>query len=78
MANVMIKKHSIIPQWKNAKNLIKEGKLEEVEPILWSLIGQLAKMTMDGIHGDELVEGVKLDLWKDRIWLMLQKNGFMK
>ena len=77
MANLMIKKHSIIPQWQKAKTLIKEGKLEEVEPLLWHLIGQLAKMTMDGVHGDELVEGVRLDVWKDRIWLMLQKNNLM-
>lgn len=47
--------------------------LEVFDGLCSKLLVDLARLTEDGMSGDDEIEGVKLDLWKDRVWHLLEK-----
>lgn len=57
--------------WKKAK-LMTEQKDMRAIPLLETMIIYLAKLSLKGIKE---VEGVKVDLMKDRAWLSLESLG---
>ena len=56
--------------WLKAKKLAEEKNVDEAVPMLETMIVYLAGKSLDG---DKEVEGVNIDLYKERAWLMLEK-----
>ena len=48
--------------------------LEQFGYLTRDLINILGGLTMVGHKGDELFEGTKLDLWKDRVWHLIETD----
>jgi len=55
--------------WLKAKKLAEEKNVEEAVPMLETMIVYLAGKSMDG---NKEVEGVSIDLFKDRAWIALE------
>lgn len=60
--------------WKKAKLLTEQKNVEKALPLLETMIVYLAKLTLKGITE---VEGVRVDLMKDRCWLSLESLGVL-
>ena len=58
-------------------NLSSSEEVEYFDNISGQLLIDLAKMTTDGISGDTIIEGIKLDLWKDRVWHLIERVGIL-
>ena len=62
-------------------NIVPEGNANRYT-IEWgdgsvTILIDLAEMTVDGMGGDTIIEGVKLDLWKDRVWHLIERVGIL-
>lgn len=76
----MIKtKFPITNQFLTLKNMFKDGvtNLEEFDYLSGKLLVDLTELTENGVKGDEKIEGVKLDLWKDRVWHLIERIGLL-
>ena len=76
----MIKtKFPITNKFLDIKEMFKEGiqDIQVFEDLTSELIIDLAKLTEDGHTGDEIIEGIKLDLWKDRVWHLVERAGIL-
>src|SRR5690606_20746915 len=71
-ANMSKEKRPITTLWKNAKRFTEEQNKEKAVPLLETMIVLLAEKTL---KGETMVEGVKIDLWKERAWLSLEQLG---
>jgi hypothetical protein len=60
--------------WNKAKNQIEEGKLDQARNTLDACLLVLARATERNI---EVIDNVKIDLWKDRVWLMLEEKELL-
>lgn len=58
--------------YKKAKKLAEEKNIEKALPMLETLLIHFADKSNRGITE---VEGVKVDLWKDRIWQHIETMG---
>lgn len=65
-------KKPVTTLWKKAKALAEQKNIEKALPMLETLLIHVADKSERGI--DE-VEGVKIDLWKDRIWQHIELMG---
>jgi hypothetical protein len=63
--------------FKNGVNLACREEVEHFDNISGQLLIDLAEMTIDGMGGDTIIEGVKLDLWKDRVWHLIERVGIL-
>jgi hypothetical protein len=63
--------------FKNGVNLACREEVEHFDNISGQLLIDLAEMTIDGVGGDTIIEGVKLDLWKDRVWHLIERVGIL-
>jgi hypothetical protein len=68
---------SITPVWNKAKQLIAEGRLEEADDALMTVIWRVADYTMDGHNDDYRIEGVKKGVWYERAWTAIEVNGLL-
>ena len=76
----MIKtKFPITNQFLTLKNLFKDGvtNLEEFDYLSAKLLVDLTELTEHGVKGDDKIEGVNLDLWKDRVWHLIERTGLL-
>jgi Ran GTPase-activating protein (RanGAP) involved in mRNA processing and transport len=76
----MIKtKFPITNQFLTLKNMFKDGvtNLEEFDYLSAKLLVDLTELTEHGVKGDETIEGVNLDLWKDRVWHLIERTGLL-
>jgi len=64
----------ITDRWKVAKALIQENKLEEADDHITESLDMLATYTEKGFT---VVEKVKLDIWKERFYFMLENAGLL-
>lgn len=64
-----MKKKPLTTFWKKAKLLSEENNIEKAVPMLEKMIIYLADASNNGIKE---IEGVKVDLWKDRAWQKLE------
>tara|TARA_R110000868_G_scaffold140437_2_gene355994 strand:- start:2792 stop:3049 length:258 start_codon:yes stop_codon:yes gene_type:complete len=55
--------------WLEARELIKTEQLEKAEQILDKGILLLTQSTIDGYGDKDLLEGVKMEVWKERFWV---------
>ena len=69
-------KHTIEIDFLDLKNKFKANKLttEEVDQITSKLIAELAVLTVNGITE---INGVPVDLYKDRVWWIVEKAGLL-
>lgn len=69
----------ITNQFLDLKQMFKSGveDIEAFENLSGQLLVTLAELTGEGYSGDEVIEGVKLDLWKDRVWHLIERAGLL-
>jgi hypothetical protein len=60
--------------YNKAKNQLKENQLEDARDTLDICLLVLAMETERGL---EIIDNVKTDLWKDRIWLLLEEKQLL-
>jgi hypothetical protein len=69
-------KHSIQVDFLDLKNKFKANQLttEQVDQITSKLIAEMAVLTVNGITE---INGVSIDLYKDRVWWIVEKAGLL-
>lgn len=69
-------KHTIEVRYLDLKTRFKSGELsiEEVDQITCELIAELAVLTERGITE---INGASIDLYKDRVWWIVEKAGLL-
>jgi len=60
--------------WNQAKEKIQIGELEEARTILDKCLLVLALASENNI---EVLDNIRVDLWKDRIWLLLEEKELL-
>jgi len=74
---VMRKTNIITPMWKNCLNILQTGNMELADTKLMELVWKLADYTMLGYKDADRIEGVKLEVWKERVWYIIENNGLL-
>jgi hypothetical protein len=69
-------KHTIEVDFLDLKNKFKANQLttEQVDQITCKLIAEMAVLTVNGIND---INGVSIDLYKDRVWWIVEKAGLL-
>ena len=69
-------KHTIEIDFLDLKTRFKAGKMsiEEVDHATCKLIAELAVLTVNGVTE---INGVSIDLYKDRVWWIVEKAGLL-
>jgi hypothetical protein len=60
--------------WNQAKEQVQNKQFEEARATLDTCLLILALATEEGV---EILDKVRLDLWKDRIWLLLEEKELL-
>lgn len=60
--------------WKKALNLIEQGKTEEAVQALDTCL-VIAAVASE--RGEEMIDGVSVDLWKTRAWVKIEDLGVL-
>ncbi len=60
--------------WNNAKEKIQVGELEKARTILDKCLLILAIASERKV---EVLDNIKVDLWKDRVWLLLEEKELL-
>lgn len=63
--------------WKNCLAILETGNMELADTKLMELVWKLASYTMLGLKDTDKVEGVKLEVWKERVWYAIENNGLL-
>ena len=69
-------KFSVFEGWNKAKRLQKEGKKEELRDTLDNMLGLIILFREKNPDAVE-IEGVKIDLWMERIWTCMENENIM-
>ena len=70
----MKKRGQLTSLWSEARELIKENKISQLEETLEKGILILAINTMKGVDDKELMEGVKKETWYERFWITMENH----
>jgi len=73
----MKKTNVITPMWIKCQQVLKSGDLELADKLLMELIWKLADYTMLGFKDADKIEGVKLEVWKERAWFATENAGLL-
>ena len=73
----MKKTNVITPMWQNCQTVLKSGDLELADEKLMELVWKLADYTMTGFKDVDVIEGVKLETWKERVWFSIENAGLL-
>lgn len=73
----MKKTNIITPMWKNCLTILQTGNMELADTKLMELVWKLASYTMLGFKDTDKIEGVKLEVWKERVWYAIENNGLL-
>jgi len=49
----------------------------ELDNLCWEFIAELSKITMEKGY-NQVIEGIELDAWKDRIWNLYENAGLLE
>ena len=61
--------------FKQAKQNLKQGNLDDARDLIDFGILRIAQFKeLDDLKDDDLIEGVKVDLWLTRFWVFLETN----
>jgi hypothetical protein len=77
---VMIKtEFPITNQFLDLKQMFKSDNIdvEAFDHLSGQLLVHLSELTENGMKGDDVIEGIKLDLWKDRVWHLIERVGLL-
>ena len=57
------------------KDLFKEGKgdTKEFDELSREMLDYMGELTIKGIKGDFIIEKISLDLWKDRVYHLIER-----
>jgi len=66
-------KNKVTKTWLEARQFIKDGKLEEAEQALDLGIVYMAQAQEQGVRDKDLIEGVKREVWLERFWVSTEK-----
>ena len=73
----MKKTNVITPMWHNCLSILKTGDLELADNKLMELVWRLADYSMTGFKDADVIEGVKLETWKERVWFAIENAGLL-
>jgi len=73
----MKKTNVITPMWHNCQAVLKTGDLELADDKLMELVWKLADYSMSGYKDAYVLEGVKLETWKERVWFAIENAGLL-
>ena len=73
----MKKTNVITPMWQNCQAVLKTGDLELTDNKLMELVWKLADYTVLGYKDADKIEGVKLEVWKERVWFAIENAGLL-
>jgi hypothetical protein len=73
----MRKTNIVTPMWKNCLAVLESNDLELADNKLMELVWKLADYTMLGFKDTDKVEGIKLEVWKERVWFCIENNGLL-
>ena len=73
----MKKTNIVTPMWAKCQEVLKTGNLELADKLLMELVWKLADYTMLGYKDADVIEGVKLEVWKERAWFSLENAGLL-
>jgi hypothetical protein len=73
----MKKTNVITPMWHNCQSILKSGDLELADNKLMEFVWKLADYTMQGFKDTDVIEGVKLETWKERVWFSIENAGLL-
>ena len=74
----MKKRGQLTTLWLQARELIKENNINQLEETLEKGILILAINTMNGVNDKELMEGVKKETWYERFWITMGLSAASK
>ena len=63
--------------WKNCLAFLESNDLELADNKLMELVWKLADYTMLGFKDTDKVEGIKLEVWKERVWYAIENAGLL-
>lgn len=63
--------------WKNCLAVLESNDLELADNKLMELVWKLADYTMLGFKDTDKIEGIKLEVWKERVWFAIQHAGLL-
>ena len=77
----MVKKedYALDVKFANLKDLFKEGKgdTKEFDELSREMLDYMGELTIKGIKGDFIIEKISLDLWKDRVFHLIERAGLL-
>jgi len=77
----MVKKedYALDVKFADLKDLFKEGKGDTVEfdELSREMLKYMGELTMNGVKGDTIIEKISLDLWKDRVFHLIERAGLL-
>lgn len=73
----MKKTNIIAPMWKDCLSILQTGDLELADTKLMELVWKLADYTMLGYKDADKIEGVRLEIWKTRVWVEIENAGLL-
>ena len=73
----MKKTNVVTPMWIKCQDIIKSGDLNLADTKLMELVWKLADYTVTGYRDSDIIEGVKLEVWKERVWFAIENAGLL-
>jgi hypothetical protein len=67
-------KRPVTKTWLEARQFIKENKLDQAEDALDKGIVMMAQAHLHGIKDKDLIEGVKREVWLERFWVTTENH----
>lgn len=64
---------TITKTWLEARELIKQKQWEQAEDKLDLGLVILSKASLDGLKDKDLLDGVKMEVWYERMWISIEK-----
>jgi len=68
-----MKNREVTKTWLEARQFIKDGRLEEAEQALDLIILHMAVAQEKGLKDKDLIEGVKREVWLERAYISIEK-----
>ena len=63
--------------WKQCLAVLESNNLELADTKLMELVWKLADYTMLGFKDTDKIEGIKLEVWKERVWYAIENAGLL-
>ena len=71
------RKNTLTECFSKAKKYYKDGEHDKARDYCDMGIAYVAQKKEDGASGEDLIENVKINLWLERFWMLLENNKLM-